>query len=198
MDAFNLHYGNSCATSATGAACPTPGPTKPEARFVLLHKGRATAARTCNVNLTPTLLVHGAIQDANVWMFPNGNNGSGGSYENAAQKTGLVQDLESKGRCVYAVTFGSFHGEFNHAIHVANAVQRVKALHPGVARVDVVAWSKGVLAVDPWMANAATWGASARRASSSGWPRSRRRRCRRITTRCACTCRCPARTRAST
>lgn len=158
VDGFNLFYGNSCATTA-GSVCPSPGPTKPAARFVLLHKGRATAARTCNVNLTPTLLVHGAIQDANVWMFPNGNNGSGGTYANAAQKTGLVQDLESKGRCVYAVTFGSFHGDnFNHAIHVANAVQRIKALHPGVARVDVVAWSKGVLAVDPWMANAATWG----------------------------------------
>lgn len=158
VDGFNLYYGNSCATTA-GSTCPTPGPTKPEARFVLLHKGRATAARTCNVNLTPTLLVHGAIQDANVWLFPNGNNGSGGTYGGAAQLTGLVQDLESKGRCVYAVTFGSFHGDnFNHAIHVANAVKRVKALHPGVARVDIVAWSKGVLAVDPWMENAATWG----------------------------------------
>ena len=158
VNAFNVYYGNSCATTA-GAICPTPGPTKPEARFVLLHKGPRTAVGNCQVTKTPTLLVHGAIQDANVWLFPNGNNGTGGTYGGAAQVTGMVQDLEAKGRCVYALTFGSFHGDnFNHAIHVANAVQRVKALHPGVARVDVVAWSKGVLAVDPWLANAATWG----------------------------------------
>jgi hypothetical protein len=36
-------------------------------------------------------------------------------------------------------------------------VKRIKALHPGVPRVDIVAWSKGVLSVDAWMSNAATW-----------------------------------------
>jgi hypothetical protein len=157
VDSFNLYYKNTCATTA-GSTCPVPGPTRPEARFVLLHKGRQTAARTCNVNLTPTLLVHGAMQDGNVWLFPNGNDGTGSAYGGAAQVTGLVQDLESKGRCVYAVTFGSFHGDnYSQAILVANAVKRIKALHPGVARVDVVGWSKGVLAVDAWLANAPSW-----------------------------------------
>lgn len=157
VDSFNLHYKNTCATTA-GSTCPVPGPTRPEARFALLHKGRKTAARTCNVNLTPTLLVHGAMQDGNVWLFPNGNDGTGSAYGGASQVTGLVQDLESKGRCVYAVTFGSFHGDnYSQAIHVANAVKRIKALHPGVARVDVVGWSKGVLAVDAWLANAPSW-----------------------------------------
>ncbi|WP_233261336.1 triacylglycerol lipase [Vitiosangium sp. GDMCC 1.1324] len=157
VNAFNLYYNNSCATTA-GSTCPVPGPTRPEARFVLLHKGPKTAARTCNVNLTPTLLVHGAIQDGNVWMFPNGNDGTGSAYGGASQVTGFVQDLESKNRCVYAVTFGSFHGDnFNQAINVANAVKRIKALHPGVARVDVVAWSKGVLSVDAWLSNAPNW-----------------------------------------
>jgi hypothetical protein len=121
---------------------------------VLLHKGPKTAARTCNVNLTPTLLVHGAMQDGNVWLFPNGNDGTGSAYGGASQVMGFVQDLESKNRCVYAVTFGSFHGDnFSQAIHVSNAVKRIKALHPGVARVDVVAWSKGVLSVDAWPSN---------------------------------------------
>ncbi|ATB34904.1 hypothetical protein CYFUS_000311 [Cystobacter fuscus] len=157
VDAFNLYYQNSCATAA-GSTCPVPGPTRPEARFALLHKGRKTAARTCNVNLTPTLLVHGAIQDANVWLFPNGNDGTGSAYGGAAQVTGFVQDLEAKNRCVYALTFGNFHGDnFNQAIHVSNAVKRIKALHAGVARVDVVAWSKGVLSVDAWLTNAPTW-----------------------------------------
>ena len=70
----------------------------------------------------------------------------------------MVQSLEAANRCTYAVTFGNFHGDnYNQAIHVANAVARIKALHPGVARVDVVAWSKGVLAVDAYLANASTW-----------------------------------------
>jgi hypothetical protein len=157
VNGFNLYYQNACATTA-GSTCPVPGPTRPAARFVLLHKGRKTAARTCNVSLTPTLLVHGAMQDANVWLFPNGNDGTGSAYGGAAQVTGFVQDLESKNRCVYAVTFGSFHGDnFSQAINVSNAVKRIQALHPGVARVDVVAWSKGVLSVDAWLSNAPTW-----------------------------------------
>lgn len=157
VDAFNLHYSHSCAT-ASGSTCPTPGPTRPEARFVLLHKGRKTAARTCDVNRTPTLLVHGAMQDANVFLFPNGNDGAGNAYGGAAQVTGMVQAFEDAGRCTYAVTFGSFHGDnFNHAIHVSNAVARIRALHPAVPRVDVIAWSKGVLAVDAWLANAPSW-----------------------------------------
>lgn len=154
---FNLHYGHSCATTA-GSTCPAKGPTRPEARFVLLHKGPKTAARTCNVNLTPTLLIHGAIQDANVFLFPSGNDGTGKAYGGATQVTGMVQSLEDANRCTYAVTFGNFHGDnYNHAIHVANAVARIKALHPGVPRVDVVAWSKGVLAVDAYLTNASTW-----------------------------------------
>jgi hypothetical protein len=157
VNAFNLHYKNACATTA-GSTCPAPGPTRPEARFVLLHKGPKTAARTCNVSLTPTLLVHGAMQDANVWLFPNGNDGTGSAYGGAAQVTGFVQDLETKGRCVYAVTFGNFHGDnYSQAINVANALKRIKALHPGVARVDVVAWSKGVVSVDAFLTNASTW-----------------------------------------
>jgi len=157
VKAFNLHYGHPCATTA-GSTCPSPGPTRPEARFVLLHKGPTTAARTCDLNRTPALLVHGAIQDANVWLFPNGNDGSGRAYDGATQVTGLVQAMEATGRCTYAVTFGNFHGDnYNHAIHVANAIARIKALHPGVPRVDVVAWSKGVLAVDAYLTNASTW-----------------------------------------
>ncbi|MFN7134338.1 MAG: esterase/lipase family protein, partial [Myxococcales bacterium] len=157
VDGFNLHYRHACATEP-GSVCPVPGPTRPEARFVLLHKGPKTAARTCRLDRTPALLVHGAMQDANVFLFPNGNDGAGRTYDGAAQRTGMVQAFEDAGRCTYAVTFGSFHGDnFNHAIHVANAVARVRALHPGAPRVDVLAWSKGVLAVDAWLANAPRW-----------------------------------------
>jgi hypothetical protein len=155
VDAFNLAYGSACAGGST--ACAEPGPTRPAARYVVLHKGPRTAGRACNTSATPVLLVHGALQDANVWLFPNGNDGAGGTFQDAPQLTGLVQALEAANRCVYAVTFGNFHGDnYNQAIHIANATARIRQLHPGT-RVDVVAWSKGVLAVDVYLANAATW-----------------------------------------
>jgi hypothetical protein len=155
VDAFNLAYASPCASGAT--ACAEPGPTRPAARYVVLHKGPRTARLACNTSATPALLVHGALQDANVWLFPNGNDGAGGTFEGAPQLTGLVQALEAANRCVYAVTFGNFHGDnYNQAIQVANAITRIRQIHPGT-RVDVLAWSKGVLAVDVYLANAATW-----------------------------------------
>lgn len=161
VDGFNLFYKNSCATTK-GARCSTPGPMRPDARFVLLHKGPKTFAKTCSVEKAPLLLVHGAMQDANVWLFPGGNDGAGNPYPGTTQKTGLVQAMESAGRCVYAVTFGNFHGDnYSHAIAVANAIARIRKIHTkadGTApKVDVLAWSKGVLAVDAYLANASSW-----------------------------------------
>ena len=161
VDGFNLYYKNTCATTK-GAVCAEPGPMRPEARFVLLHKGPKTYARTCDVTKAPLLLVHGAMQDANVWLFPGGNDGSGNAYAGTTQKTGLVQAMEAEGRCVYAVTFGNFHGDnYSQAIAVANAISRVRQLHKKAdgssPKVDVLAWSKGVLSVDAYVGNAATW-----------------------------------------
>lgn len=161
VDAFNLHYKNPCATTR-GAVCPEPSPMRPEARFVLLHKGPKTFARLCSVAKTPLLLVHGAMQDANVWLYPGGNDGAGNPYPGTTQKTGLVQAAEAAGRCVYAVTFGNFHGDnYSQAIAVANAVGRIRQLHKksdGTSpKVDVLAWSKGVLSVDAYLANASAW-----------------------------------------
>lgn len=161
VDGFNLYYKSSCAT-ARGVACAEPGPMRPEARFVLLHKGPKTYAKTCDVDKTPLLLVHGAMQDANVWLFPGGNDGAGNPYPGTTQKTGMVQAMEAAGRCVYAVTFGNFHGDnYSQAIGVANAISRVRQIHKrsdGTApKVDVLAWSKGVLAVDAYLGNAAAW-----------------------------------------
>lgn len=168
VDGFNLYYSHACGRGP--AACPTsaPGPTRPEARFVLLHKGPKTAARSCRTDLTPMLLVHGAMQDANVWLFPGGNDGSGAAFPGTTQKTGLVQHLEAAGRCVYAVTFGNFHGDnYSQAIGVANAIARIRALHKrsdgSLPKVDVTAWSKGVLAVDAYLANAPAWPAAGSR-----------------------------------
>lgn len=160
VDGFNLHYGSACAGAAgssQAAACPATGPTRPAARFALLHHGRSTAQGTCTSSKPPVLLVHGALQDGNVWLLPGGNNGSGGAYPGTAQPTGFVQALEATGRCTYAVTFGNFHGDnYNQAIHVVNAIARIKAL-TGRAKVDVIAWSKGVLAVDLYAGDAPSW-----------------------------------------
>jgi len=156
VDTFDLAYADPCASGS--GTCAIPGPTRPEARYVALHHGPQTAADTCDdTEHAPVLLVHGALQDANVWLFPNGNDGSGGTYDNGTPTTGLVQALESDGRCVYAVTFGNFHGDnYNQAIHVGNAILRIQERH-GDEPVDVIAWSKGVLAVDTYLANAPDW-----------------------------------------
>lgn len=156
VDTFNLAYSDSCASGS--GTCAIPGPTRPEARYVALHIGPDTADGLCDdSDHAPVLLVHGAIQNANVWLFPNGNDGSGNTYDGGTPATGMVQALEDDGRCVYAVTFGNFHGDnYSQAIHVANAVARINDIHD-TDEVDVIAWSKGVLAVDTYLANAATW-----------------------------------------
>jgi hypothetical protein len=160
VDGFNLYYKNACAGksgSKSAAACPAVGPTRPEARFVLLQHGPKTGDGTCDKSKVPVLLVHGALQNGNVWLLPGGRDSSGKAYPGTTQKTGFVQALEKTGRCTYAVTFGSFHGDnYNQATNVANAIDRIKEL-TGQPKVDVVAWSKGVLSVDLYTGNVPTW-----------------------------------------
>ena len=159
VDGFNLFYKNACAGtvgSTSAANCPAKGPTRPEARFVLLHHGPNTAKGLCDKTKTPVLLVHGAMQNANVWLRPGGDNG-GQLYPGQTQATGFVQALEAQNYCTYAVTFGNFHGDnFNQAIHIANALSRVRSL-TGKPKVNLVAWSKGVVAADLYMSNPASW-----------------------------------------
>ena len=160
VDGFNVHYNDPCAGQAgmTGApACPARGPTRPEARFVLLHHGPETASLNCDTTKTPVLLVHGALQNGNVWLAPGGNDGMGNAYPGTTQTTGFAQALESTGTCAFAVTFGSFHGDnFNQAIHLSNAVARIREI-TGAAKVDLVAWSKGVVSADLYLADVASW-----------------------------------------
>lgn len=154
VDAFNLHYESSCAGSG---ACPAKGPTRPEARFVLLHHGPKTASLTCDTTRAPVLLVHGAMQNGNVWIRPSGDDGAGNLYPGMTQKDGFVQALEAEDICTYAITFGNFHGDnFNQAINLANAISRVKEL-TGQAKVNLVGWSKGVVSVDLYLANVSSW-----------------------------------------
>lgn len=160
VDGFNLHYKHACAgaVGSTGAAaCPDVGPTRPEARLVLLHHGPRTAKSACSQAEPPVLLVHGAMQNANVWLLPGGRDGSGGAYPGTTQTTGFVQALEDTGRCTYAITFGTFHGDnYNQAINLVNAIDRIKVL-TGQPKVDVIAWSKGVLSADLYTADVPSW-----------------------------------------
>src|SRR5262249_12666026 len=141
VDGFNIHYKDACAGVVGGANapdCPAKGPTRPEARFVLLQIGPKTAAKACDTTKTPVLLVHGSVQNGNVWLFPNGNDGSSNTYPGTTQKTGFVQALEAAGTCAFAVTFGNHHGDnFNQATNLANAIRRVKEL-TGRSKVDIV------------------------------------------------------------
>ena len=161
VDGFNLYYNSPCAGTTGGSGAPacaaTKSPMRPEARFVLLQIGPKTATLTCNTAKTPVLLVHGSLQNGNIWLHPNGTDGMGHTYPDTPAQTGFVQSLEAGGTCTYAVTFGSFHGDnFNQAINLANAIRRVKAL-TGRPKVDVIAWSKGALAADVYLSDAATW-----------------------------------------
>ncbi|MCY1065702.1 alpha/beta hydrolase [Nannocystis sp. RBIL2] len=160
VDGFNLHYKSACAGkvgSKSAPSCPSVGPTRPEARFVLLQHGPKTGKNACDPGKVPVLLVHGALQNGNVWLLPGGRNGSGAAYPGTTQKTGFVQALEATGRCTYAITFGNFHGDnYSQATHVANAIDRIKEL-TGQPKVDVIAWSKGVLSVDLYAGDVATW-----------------------------------------
>jgi triacylglycerol esterase/lipase EstA (alpha/beta hydrolase family) len=160
VDGFNIHYNDACAGSASGPpapACPARGPTRPEARFVLLQHGPMTASLSCDTGRTPVLLVHGALQNGNVWLYPGGNDGAGNAYPGTTQETGFVQALEAEGLCAYAITFGNFHGDnFNQAINLSNAVRRIQAL-TGAPKVDVIAWSKGVLSADLYLSDVAAW-----------------------------------------
>lgn len=115
----------------------------PASRDVLLHYGKNWEKGTG----TPVLLVHGSLLDANSsWIHPHG-------------KEGLAKSLDAKGFRVFAVTFAHRHGDnYLWAEQVANAIARIREV-TGAKNVDVVAHSKGTVAVralasgvkKPWM-----------------------------------------------
>lgn len=120
------------------------GSATPESRLVLLHyaPGWRKAAGP------PVVLVHGAIHEATTsWIRPHG-------------KEGLARTLARQGRQVFAVTFAHRHGDnLLQAEQLNVAISRVREV-TGAGSVDVVAHSKGTVAVralvsdvrKPWMA----------------------------------------------
>jgi len=119
-----------------GVARPNSG------SFLLYHApGWSTGAKE-----TPVLLVLGATQNADqAWANPN-LNGSGGCGVASCPTTGLMQYLDGAGYKVFALNFAhSFGDNYLQAQVIADAIGIIKS-KLGVAKVDVVAWSKGVIA----------------------------------------------------
>jgi hypothetical protein len=93
---------------------------------------------------TPVLLVHGANDNADrAWANPNEAGGFGCGSWSGCPTTGLMQHLSSRGYKVFAINFPHKQGD-NHyqAQLVSDAIAVIKA-KLGVAKVDLVGWSKG-------------------------------------------------------
>lgn len=109
------------------------GTGEPHSGDALLHVG--LSAETASG--TPVLFVPGAA-----------DNGSRGFVT-------MAMDLDARGRPVYALTFAHPHGDvFQQAEWVANAIARLKA-RTGAEQVDLVAHSKGGLAVAVYISHTA-------------------------------------------
>lgn len=101
------------------------GSPTPHSSTFLLHSG----LREATSSGTPVLLVHGAGDNASRPWFT------------------LRRELEDLGRPVYAITFAHPHGDvFMQAEAVANAIAVITA-RTGSAQVDLIAHSKGGLAI---------------------------------------------------
>lgn len=96
-----------------------------------------------NVKPTPVLLVHGAIQDADLaWANPNqlGPNGCG---RFSCPSSGLMQDLSADGFRVFAISFPHKNGDgYFWSEQIADAIAVIKS-RTGASEVDIVSWSKG-------------------------------------------------------
>ena len=109
------------------------GDDEPHSSSFLLHYGPGEAT----AEGTPVLFVHGA-----------GDNASRGSSM-------LRPEFEAQGRPYYAITFAHPHGDvLRQAESVADAIAVIKA-RTGSEQVDVIAHSKGGLAVVAYAANTA-------------------------------------------
>lgn len=98
-----------------------------------------------NPNPTPVLLVHGAFENAD-WAWANPAESPIGCGASNCPTTGLMQYLSARGYKVFAISYP--HGAGNNyywAEQIYDAIQIIKE-RTGSAQVDVVAWSKGVIA----------------------------------------------------
>jgi hypothetical protein len=107
-------------------------------QFLLYHAPHwSTGAKA-----TPVLLVHGANDNADrEWANPNET--PSGCGQTSCPSTGLMQYLDGAGYKVFAINFPHKQGDnYFQAQLISDAIAVIKA-KLGVAKVDLVAWSKG-------------------------------------------------------
>lgn len=112
-----------------------------------------------NENETPVLLVLGATQNADqAWADPS-LNGPGGCGVYYCPSTGLMQDLVAAGYKVFAINFSHFFGDnYMQAQLISDAIEIIRE-ELDVPKVDIVAWSKGVLAARMYVSSVKpSWG----------------------------------------
>ncbi|MBC6451251.1 esterase/lipase family protein [Actinokineospora xionganensis] len=124
-------------------------------RFLLYSApGWSTGAKT-----TPVLLVHGANDNPDrAWANPNESGGFGcGSM--TCPSTGMMQHLRAQGHRVFAIGFAHKQGDNRqHAQQVGDAIAVIKS-RLGVAKVDVVGWSKGMMSARMYVSSVRpSWG----------------------------------------
>ena len=134
------------------------GVTQPNSgKFLLYHApGWQTGSKA-----TPVLLVHGANDNADrAWANP-GESGSFGCGASSCPSTGLMQHLDGLGYKVFAVNFAHKQGDNRlQAQIVGDAISVIKS-KLGVAKVDVVGWSKGGFPARMWVSSVKpSWGRS--------------------------------------
>ena len=95
---------------------------------------------------TPILLAHGANDQADrAWANP-GESGDFGCGQSSCPKTGLMQALAQAGYSVFAVSHAHSQGDnYFWSEQIGDAVSIIRE-RTGAAQVDLVGWSKGVLA----------------------------------------------------
>lgn len=110
---------------------------------------------------TPVLLVHGANDNPDrAWANPNESGGFGCGAV-SCPSTGLMQYLSTRGYKVFAIGFAHKEGDnYMQAQEVGDAVALIKA-RLGVAKVDLVSWSKGELSARMYVSSVKpSWGSA--------------------------------------
>ncbi len=132
------------------------GAARPASSTFLLY----VSPKPAGTAKSPVLLVHGANQTADqAWANPNAG-GNFGCGVVICPTTGLMQQLVAAGHPVYAIGFPHRNGDgYYWSQQIGDAVDVIRA-KTGVAKVDVVGWSKGAFNARMYVSSVRkSWGA---------------------------------------